>query len=63
MTKINNPFVGAWKLISWENEGADGKVTFPYGKDQIRHFEFKDGKLILSSKGSQLIWEKAIDHA
>jgi hypothetical protein len=30
--KINNPFIGTWKLISWENKGPDGAVTYPYGK-------------------------------
>lgn len=28
-----NPVVGAWRLISWENRTADGRVTFPLGRD------------------------------
>lgn len=27
-----NPFVGAWRLISWENRTADGRVSYPMGK-------------------------------
>jgi hypothetical protein len=27
-----NPFVGAWRLISWENRTAEGRVTYPMGK-------------------------------
>lgn len=27
-----NPFVGAWRLISWENRTTDGRVTHPMGK-------------------------------
>ena len=25
--------VGAWRLISWENQAADGQVTYPMGSD------------------------------
>jgi hypothetical protein len=39
-----------------------GSIPGWSGKDQTRHLELKGGKLILSSKGSQLIWERAIDH-
>ena len=146
MSEINNPFIGTWKLISWENTDSGNQVTYPYGKnpvgyliytadgfmavqimnrdrgqgnpdfpleaafrqtlpdkdrlmayntylaycgfysysmdeqmithhvkvglipgwsgkDQLRHFEFKDEKIILGNKSAQLIWERAIDHA
>jgi hypothetical protein len=33
------------------------------GRDQTRHFEFKDGNLFLSYKGAQLIWGRAVFHA
>lgn len=26
-------FIGAWRLLSWENRGADGRVTYPFGPD------------------------------
>ena len=144
--ETKNPFVGTWKLISWENTDRDGTVTYPYGsnpvgyilytedgymavqlmnpdrrqsdpdfhlepafaqtisgedramaydtyfsycgpysysleeqkvthhvelglvpswsgKDQPRHFEFKDGKLLLGSRRSRLIWERAARRA
>jgi hypothetical protein len=25
--------VGAWRLVSWENQAADGQVTYPMGTD------------------------------
>jgi len=28
-----NPFVGTWKLISFESRQSDGKVVYPLGKD------------------------------
>ena len=30
-----NPFVGTWQLIAWENTEADGTVTYPYGKQPV----------------------------
>jgi hypothetical protein len=27
--------VGAWKLLSWENRAADGRVTYPMGTDAL----------------------------
>ena len=29
----NNPFVGTWKLISFETRRSDGGVMYPFGKD------------------------------
>ncbi len=34
MTDLN-PFVGAWKLISWEVMLPDGTIQYPYGKDVV----------------------------
>jgi hypothetical protein len=28
-----NPFVGAWRLLSWENRTAEGRVTYPLGRE------------------------------
>ena len=30
-----NPFIGAWKLISWEITQHDGTIFHPYGKDVV----------------------------
>jgi hypothetical protein len=30
-----NPFVGTWQLIAWENTEADGTVTYPYGQQPV----------------------------
>jgi hypothetical protein len=27
--------VGAWRLVSWENQAADGQVTYPMGADAL----------------------------
>lgn len=29
----DNPLVGAWRLLSWVNRSADGRATYPMGKD------------------------------
>jgi hypothetical protein len=26
-------FVGAWRLVSWENRSAEGQTTYPFGPD------------------------------
>ncbi len=31
----SNPFVGTWKLISWEVTQPDGAIHYPYGKDVV----------------------------
>ena len=31
----SNPFVGTWKLVSFEMQGADGQVTYLFGKDAV----------------------------
>ncbi len=31
----SNPFVGTWKLISWEVTQPDGTIHYPYGKDVV----------------------------
>ena len=30
-----NPFVGTWKLISWEVAEHDGTIKYPYGEDVV----------------------------
>ena len=31
----HDALVGAWRLISWENQAADGQVTYPMGTDAL----------------------------
>ena len=31
----SNPFIGTWKLISWEVKQPDGTIHYPYGKDVV----------------------------
>ncbi len=39
----NNPFVGTWKLISFETRRSDGTVMYPFGKD-LQGLIMYDGK-------------------
>lgn len=39
-----NRFIGAWRLVSFEEEISDGEIVYPYGKDPI-------GLLIYDSSG------------
>ena len=39
-----NRFIGAWRLVSFEEETSDGEIVFQYGKDPI-------GLLIYDSSG------------
>jgi lipocalin-like protein len=40
----NSALVGAWRLLTWENRGRDGQVTYPMGSDPL-------GYLIYSADG------------
>ena len=31
----HDALVGAWRLVSWENQAADGQVTYPMGADAL----------------------------
>jgi hypothetical protein len=31
----HSALVGAWRLLSWENQAADGQVTYPMGADAL----------------------------
>ena len=31
----SNPFVGTWKLVSWEVTQPNGRIHYPYGKDVV----------------------------
>ena len=37
MNKVDarDMLVGAWRLVSWENQAADGRVTYPMGTDAL----------------------------
>src|SRR5438128_196502 len=37
-------FIGAWRLVAFEEEGSDGEVVYPYGQDAA-------GLLIYDSSG------------
>jgi len=31
----SNPFIGTWKLISWQVMQSDGTIQYPYGKNVV----------------------------
>ena len=33
--RSDNPLIGAWRLVSWENQAADGEITYPMGPDAV----------------------------
>lgn len=37
-----NPFVGAWRLLSVELRTLDGQVTYPLGRDAIGYIMYTD---------------------
>jgi hypothetical protein len=37
-----NPFLGTWKLVSWENSGPDGVVTYPFGKSAVGYLLYTE---------------------
>jgi hypothetical protein len=37
-----NPFIGAWKLVSWENTDPNGVVTYPYGKSPLGYILYTE---------------------
>ena len=39
-----NRFIGAWRLVSFEEETSDGEIVYPYGENPI-------GSLIYDSSG------------
>jgi Lipocalin-like domain len=46
--------VGAWRLVSWQNQAADGQVTYPMGTDAIGYLLYgADGRfsVTISRKG------------
>jgi Lipocalin-like domain len=35
-----NPFVGTWRLLSWESRNADGEVSYPFGQDAVGYITY-----------------------
>jgi hypothetical protein len=42
MMKNENPFIGTWKLIAWENTDPDGVVTYPYGEHPVGYLLYTE---------------------
>jgi hypothetical protein len=41
----HSALVGAWRLLSWENQAADGQVTYPMGADALGYLLYTaDGR-------------------
>ena len=51
MNKVHarDALVGAWRLVSWENQAADGQVTHPMGTDAIGYVLYAaDGRFSIT---------------
>ena len=35
-----NQLLGTWRLLSWENRGAEGEVTHPLGRDAVGYLTY-----------------------
>jgi hypothetical protein len=45
----NNPLIGTWRLISWENRDADGQVSYPLGRDAAGYIMYNpDGYMFVA---------------
>ena len=44
-----NPLVGAWRLVSWHNRDADGRLSYPMGPDATGYILYSaDGHIAVS---------------
>ena len=49
-----NPFVGAWRLVSLETVDADGRATYPLGRDAVGSLTYTTaGAMCLAVKRAQ----------
>ena len=51
MNKVHarDALVGAWRLLSWENQAVDGQVTYPMGPDPIGYVIYAaDGRFSIT---------------
>jgi hypothetical protein len=47
--QARDALVGAWRLVSWENQAADGQVTYPMGTDPIGYVIYAaDGRFSIT---------------
>jgi hypothetical protein len=38
----SDPLVGTWRLISWENRTADGRISYPVGTDPLGYIVYSE---------------------
>ena len=52
----SNPLIGTWRLISWENRSADGRISYPVGKDAVGYIMYNpDGYMSVAIMRSERI--------
>jgi hypothetical protein len=45
----SNPLIGTWRLVSWENRGSDGQISYPLGKDALGYIMYNpDGYMFVA---------------
>jgi lipocalin-like protein len=48
----SNPLIGTWRLISWENRGVDGQISYPLSKDAVGYIMYNpDGYMFVAIMG------------
>ncbi len=44
-----DPLIGTWRLITWENRSADGRISHPLGEDAVRYIMYSpDGYMFVA---------------
>jgi Lipocalin-like domain len=41
-TPGDSPLIGTWRLVSWENQAADGEITYPMGPDALGYILYTE---------------------
>ncbi len=45
----SNPLIGTWQLISWENRGIDGQISYSFGQDAVGYIMYQpDGYMFVA---------------
>ncbi len=44
-----NPLIGTWRLVSWQNRSADGRISYPLGEDAAGYIMYNaDGYMFVA---------------
>jgi hypothetical protein len=44
-----NPLIGTWRLVSWQNRSAEGRINYPLGEDAVGYIMYNaDGYMFVA---------------